>query len=92
MGATIADAVAAARAESRAVLRVVNPDDSKQLVGYGEWGRVELTTLTNELFLPRFLERDEALRCEPCVDYPWDGVAQVRPFGQSEVKIVEGVY
>ena len=32
---------------------------------YGEWGRVELTTLTKEFFMPRFLERDEAIRREP---------------------------
>jgi len=29
---------------------------------YDTWGRVELTTLTKEFFMPRFLERDEALR------------------------------
>lgn len=78
--------------QPRAVLRVTQADDSRKLVGYGEWGRVELTTLTRELFLPRFLERDEALRCEPCAEYAWDGVAQVRPFRANEEKIVEGVY
>ena len=78
--------------QPRAVLRVTDPDDSTKDVGYGEWGRVELTTLTQELFMPRFLERDEALRCEPCESWPWDGVGQVRPFGASKEKIVEGVY
>lgn len=78
--------------QPRAVLRVTDPDDSSRLVGYGEWGRVELTTLTRELFLPRFLERDEAQRCEPTERWPWDGVGQVRPFGANEEKIVEGVY
>ena len=78
--------------QPRAVLRVTNPDDSQALVPYGEWGRVELTTLTKELFLPRFLERDEAIRRSPCAAYPWDGVGDVRPFGKSEQKIVEGVY
>jgi hypothetical protein len=76
--------------QPRAVLRAV--DESGELVSYDEWGRVELTTLTKELFLPRFLERDEALRRRPCELYPWDGVAEVRPYGQSEQKIVEGVY
>ena len=48
--------------QPRAVLRVTDPDDSRKLVDYGEWGRVELTTLTHEFFLPRFLERDAAKR------------------------------
>lgn len=79
--------------QPRAVLRVVEPDNTQQTVGYGEFGRVELTTLTKELFMPRFLERDEAKRVEPWLEkYPWDGVSEVRPFGASTQKIVEGVY
>jgi len=78
--------------QPRAVLRVTDPEDSTRLVDYDQWGRVELTTLTRELFLPRFLERDEGLRRPPTAQYPWDGVAQVRPFGQNEETIVEGVY
>jgi hypothetical protein len=42
--------------------------------------------------MPRFLERDEALRRRPRNQYAWDGVADVRPFGAMENKIVEGVY
>lgn len=78
--------------QPRAILRVVNPDNPTDSVAYNEWGRVELTTLTKEFFMPRFLERDEALRQEPCSQFPWDGVAQVRPFGAMTKKIVEGVY
>jgi hypothetical protein len=78
--------------QPRAVLRVVRPDDTNQLVDYGEWGRVELTTLTREFFMPRFLERDEALRRPPRPPYAWDGVAEVRPFGVMQKQIVEGVY
>ena len=78
--------------QPRAVLRVVDPGDTDRVVDYEQWGRVELTTLTRELFMPRFLERDEALRRRPCELYPWDGVGEVRPFGASEQKIVEGVY
>ena len=77
--------------QPRAVLRVVNPDTNKA-VDYDTWGRVELTTLTKEFFMPRFLERDEALRRKPWDEAPWDGVAEVRPFGAMEKKIVEGVY
>jgi len=78
--------------QPRAVLRIVDPNNTSQLKNYGEWGRVELTTLTREFFMPRFLERDEALRREPCELYPWDGVGDVRPFGAMEKNIVEGVY
>jgi len=78
--------------QPRAVLRIVDPNDTKTTKGYGEWGRVELTTLTKEFFMPRFLERDEAIRREPRAPYAWDGVADVRPFGAMEKTIVEGVY
>ena len=78
--------------QPRAVLRVVNPQQTDQLKNYGEWGRVELTTLTREFFMPRFLERDEAIRRAPRPPYAWDGVAEVRPFGAMEKNIVEGVY
>ncbi len=75
-----------------AVLKVVDPDDPDRVVDYDEWGRVELTTLTKEFFMPRFLERDEAIRRRPIAGYPWDGVGEVRPFGASKQTIVEGVY
>jgi phenylacetate-coenzyme A ligase PaaK-like adenylate-forming protein len=78
--------------QPRAVLRIVDPNNTSQLKNYGEWGRVELTTLTKEFFMPRFLERDEAIRREPRAPYAWDGVAEVRPFGAMEKNIVEGVY
>ena len=75
-----------------ALLRVVDPDQTEVTVDYDEWGRVELTTLTKEFFMPRFLERDEAMRRKPIEGYPWDGVGEVRPFGASKQTIVEGVY
>ncbi|MCA8971336.1 MAG: hypothetical protein KDC95_16205 [Planctomycetes bacterium] len=78
--------------QPRAMLRVTSFDDADRTVAYDDWGRVELTTLTREFFMPRFLERDEALRRRPCDDYPWDGVGEVRPFGAESSKIVEGVY
>lgn len=78
--------------QPRAVLRVVRPDKTDELVPYGEFGRVELTTLTREFFMPRFLERDEAIRRAPRPPYAWDGVGDVRPFGAMTATIVEGVY
>ncbi len=79
--------------QPRAVLRVVESRTTPtKTVDYDTWGRVELTTLTKEFFMPRFLERDEAIRRKPRAPYAWDGVAEVRPFGAMEKKIVEGVY
>ena len=77
--------------QPRAVLRVINTENN-QPVAYDTWGRVELSTLTKEFFMPRFLERDEARRRRPWTEAPWDGVAEVRPFGAMEKNIVEGVY
>ena len=65
--------------QPRAVAEVVSFDDPNVLVPYGETGRVRLTTLTKELFIPGFLERDEGEREPPYEKYPWDGVSGVRP-------------
>lgn len=76
----------------RAMIEVVDPDNPERVVEYGETGRVRLTTLTREFFMPRFLERDEAEREPPCELYPWDGVRNVRPFSRFQTSVVEGVY
>jgi len=76
----------------RAVLEVVDPDDPMRVVDYGKTGRVRLTTLTKEFFMPRFLERDEAEREPPCDTYQWDGVRNVRPFTRFQATVTEGVY
>ena len=78
--------------QPRAILRVVDPDAPEELVEYGEYGRVELTTMTKEFFMPRFLERDEAIRREPCDEFSWDGVGDVRPFQSEGKAVIEGVY
>jgi hypothetical protein len=78
--------------QPRALLRVVDPADPSQTVDYGHWGRIMLNTLTRELFMPNFLERDEAVRAEPYAAYAWDGVRDVRPFAGMGEKVVEGVY
>jgi hypothetical protein len=76
----------------RAMIEVVDIDQPERLVEYGQTGRVRLTTLTREFFMPRFLERDEAEREPPCDLYPWDGVRNVRPFTRFQGSVVEGVY
>jgi hypothetical protein len=76
----------------RAMMEIVDPDEPARVVEYGQTGRVRLTTLTREFFMPRFLERDEAEREPPCALYPWDGVRNVRPFSRLQASVVEGVY
>lgn len=78
--------------QPRAVTEVVSFDDSKVVVGYGETGRVKLTTLTHEFFVPGFLERDEGERESPFATYPWDGVSGVRPFHEIASATTVGVY
>lgn len=76
----------------RAVFELVNPENDEEPVGYGQTGRVMLTTLTKEFFMPRFLERDEGERAQPIDLYPWDGVANVRLFSQLQDSVIVGVY
>ena len=78
--------------QPRAVIELVNPENPEELVGYGETGRVMLTTLTKEFFMPRFLERDEAERAEPIPEYPWDGVENLRLLTELQESVVVGVY
>jgi hypothetical protein len=78
--------------QPRAVLEVVDANDPTKHVAYGQVGRVRLTTLTKETFIPGFLERDEAIRRPPCEPYPWDGCGNVRPFSGFATTVVEGVY
>jgi phenylacetate-coenzyme A ligase PaaK-like adenylate-forming protein len=78
--------------EPRAVIEVVDFDDPDRLVDYGQTGRVKLTTLTKEFFMPGFLERDEGEREPPCEKYPWDGVSGVRPYRAFAATTTVGVY
>ena len=78
--------------QPRAVTEVVSFDDPHQVVGYGETGRVKLTTLTKEFFVPGFLERDEGEREKPFATYPWDGVSGVRPYHEFATSTTVGVY
>jgi hypothetical protein len=78
--------------QPRAVTEVVSFDNPNETVGYGETGRVKLTTLTKEFFVPGFLERDEGEREAPFETYPWDGVSGVRPFHELATSTTVGVY
>jgi hypothetical protein len=74
------------------VIEVVDFDHPDRIVEYGETGRVRLTTLTHEFFVPGFLERDEGEREPPSVKFPWDGVSGVRPYRALAATTTVGVY
>jgi phenylacetate-coenzyme A ligase PaaK-like adenylate-forming protein len=78
--------------QPRAVVQVVDFDNPDKLVDYGQSGRVMLTTLTKEFFVPRFLERDEGEREPPSAKYPWDGISGVRPYRAFAATTTVGVY
>jgi hypothetical protein len=78
--------------QPRAVIEVVDFDNPERIVEYGETGRVRLTTLTREFFMPGFLERDEGERERPYERYPWDGVSGVRPYRGFAATTTVGVY
>jgi len=78
--------------QPRAVVQVVNFDNPLEVVDYGQTGRVKLTTLTKEFFMPGFLERDEGEREKPCDQFPWDGVSGVRPYRGFAATTTVGVY
>jgi hypothetical protein len=78
--------------QPRAVIQVVDFSDPSRVVQISESGRVKLTTLTRELFIPGFLERDDGEREPLCRLYPWDGVSGVRPFREFAQSTIVGVY
>ena len=78
--------------QPRACTEVVTFNDYNTVVPYGGTGRVKLTTLTKEFFVPGFMERDEGEREGPYVKYPWDGVSGVRPFHELAEATTVGVY
>ena len=78
--------------QPRAVIETVEFSDYNQVVGYGKTGRVKLYTMTKELFIPGFMERDEGEREMPHQKYPWDGISGTRPFHEYAKTTTVGVY
>jgi hypothetical protein len=78
--------------EPRAVIEVVDFQDPNRVVPHGKTGRVRLTTLTREFFVPGFLERDEGEREPPFESFPWDGISGVRPYREFAATTTVGVY
>ncbi len=78
--------------QPRAAIEVVDFDDPSRLVEYGQTGRVKLTTLTKEFFMPGFLERDEGEREPACDRFAWDGISGLRPYRGFAATTTIGVY
>jgi hypothetical protein len=79
--------------QPRAVIELVDVDDNeKPVTEIGKTGRVMITTLTKEFFVPRFFERDEAELEAPCPEFPWNGVSGVRPYRVFAATTTVGVY
>jgi hypothetical protein len=72
-------------------MAVVDKADWSRTVEPGAVGRVRLTVLHDDLFLPNVLERDQAVRYDTGDRWPCDGVANVRPL-QITSAAPEGLY
>ncbi len=73
-------------------LAVVDPTNPFYIQPYNKLGRVRLTTLTKEMFIPNLLERDQAIRIPPADRSCSDGIANVSPYEHSVEMCVQGVY
>jgi len=75
----------------RAAIEVVDPNEPDRVVAYGGTGRVRLTTLTKEFFMPRSRAGRGRARA-PVRALPVGRGAHVRPFSKLQSSVVEGVY
>ena len=71
---------------------LVDPQQPERRVGMGETGQVCVTVLSEERFLPRVLERDQAERAPVLPALGWEGIANVRPLARMQGSTTEGVY
>ncbi len=71
---------------------LVDPQQPARRIGMGETGQVCVTVLSEERFLPRVLERDQAERAPVLPALGWEGIANVRPLARMQGSTTEGVY
>ncbi|MDH2428033.1 phenazine biosynthesis protein [Sphaerisporangium sp. TRM90804] len=74
------------------VMEVVDPVETDRPVGVDERGRVKITSLTREFFMPPTAERDMVTRRAPAAGYPGIEVSDVRPAEVAAKAVIEGVY
>jgi hypothetical protein len=73
-------------------MSVVDRREPGREVDYGEVGRVRVTVLHDDLFLPNVLERDQAMRLPREGSWPCDGVANVVALRQVAPRALLGIY
>ncbi|MFC4148108.1 hypothetical protein ACFO0M_17790 [Micromonospora mangrovi] len=74
-------------------VRIDVVDDDGAVVEYGQRGRVRLSLVSEEMFLPNVIERDTAVRVEPADHGAVDGLAEVGTVAAvGDVRVIEGVY
>jgi len=73
-------------------MSVVSRREPDREVGYGEVGRIRVTVLHEDLFLPNVLERDQAVRLERAPSWPCDGVANVVALRPLATRAQLGIY
>lgn len=67
-------------------------DSEGELVAYGERGRIRLTVLNGEFFVPLLYERDEATRIRGVEPLSWDWLGDPATGTATEERAAEGVY
>jgi hypothetical protein len=72
-------------------MTVTDPEDWTKVVDYGDYGRVRLTLMYDDLFLPNIQERDLAMRYNLGEEWPCEGVANVSPLLKGNAA-PEGLY
>lgn len=74
------------------VVEVVDPSEPTKPVAEDAAGRVKITTLTRDLFVPPTLERDNATRRRPADGYLGIELSDIKPRDTGTDAVVEGVY
>lgn len=74
------------------VVEVVDPGEPSKRVAEDAPGRVKVTTLTRDLFMPPTLERDMATRRRAVDGWPGIELSDVKPRDAVDNAIIEGVY
>jgi hypothetical protein len=72
-------------------MTVTDPDDCTKVVDYSDYGRVRLTLMYDDLFMPNIMERDRAMRYDLGKEWPCEGVANVTPL-RIDNSAPEGLY
>jgi hypothetical protein len=74
------------------VVEIVDHNDPAVEADVGTPGRVKITSLTRELFVPPVLERDQATRWRPPDAFAGTDISGVQPNATADGPVIVGVY